>query len=100
MNAFLKTLAPPVEDAGQKATDDLVSFVHNASETSKREIDHLIDELKGLQKKLDDEGNRVRQQIVDYASLNQSAFQLIKIVLDEVPIANYKMLPNREPEGS
>jgi hypothetical protein len=98
MNAFLKTRARPAEDAGQKATDDLVSFVRNASETSTREIDHLIDELKGLQKRLDDEGNRVRQQIVDFASLNQSTLQLAKIVLDEVPTA--KMLPNPEPERS
>ena len=47
---------------------------------STREIDYLIDGLKGLRKKLDDDGRRVQREIVEYASLSQSVIQLTKIV--------------------
>ena len=43
-------------DISEQATDDLSSLVHRVSGESTREIDYLIDGLKGLRKKLDDDG--------------------------------------------
>ena len=64
----------------EQATDDLASLVHRVSGESTREIDYLIDGLKGLRKKLDDDGRRVQREIAEYTSLSQSVIQLTKIV--------------------
>ena len=64
----------------KQATDDLASLVHRVSGESTREIDYLIDGLKGLRKKLDDDGRRVQREIAEYTSLSQSVIQLTKIV--------------------
>jgi hypothetical protein len=67
-------------DISEQATHDLSSFVHRVSDESTREIDYLVDGLKSLRKKLDDDGHRVQREIVEYASLSQSVIQLTKIV--------------------
>jgi hypothetical protein len=81
------------EDISEQATADLSSLVYRISGESTREIDHLIDGLKHLRQKLDDDGRRVQREIVEYASLGQSVIQLTKIVsegmtnVDKVPDA-------------
>jgi len=45
-----------------------------------REIDNLIAELQKLRDRLQSEGARVQQSVVDYASLNQSAMQSAKVI--------------------
>jgi len=67
-------------DVREQATDDLSSLVHRVSGESTREIDYLIDGLKGLRKKLDDDGERVQREIAEYSSLSQSVIQLTKII--------------------
>jgi hypothetical protein len=67
-------------DISEQATNDLSSLVHRVSGESTREIDYLIDGLKGLRRKLDDDGRRVQREIAEYASLTQSVIQLTKIV--------------------
>jgi hypothetical protein len=67
-------------DISEQATDDLSSLVDRASGESTREIDYLIDGLKGLRKKLDDDGQRVQREIAEYSSLSQSVIQLTKII--------------------
>jgi hypothetical protein len=67
-------------DISEQATNDLSSLVHRVSDESTREIDYLVDGLKGLRKKLDEDGRRVQREIADYASLSQSVIQLTKIV--------------------
>ena len=68
------------EDAREQAADDLSSLVDRVSGESTREIDYLIDGLKGLRKKLDDDGQRVQREIAEYSSLSQSVIQLTKII--------------------
>ena len=68
------------EDTSEQATSDLSSLVYRVSSESMREVDHLIDGLKHLRQKLDDDGRRVQREIVEYASLSQSIIQLTKIV--------------------
>ena len=67
-------------DVREQATDDLSSLVDRVSGESTREIDYLIDGLKGLRKKLDDDGERVQREIAEYSSLGQSVIQLTKII--------------------
>jgi hypothetical protein len=67
-------------DISAQATDDLSSLVQRVSGQSTQEIDYLIDGLKSLRKKMDDDGHRVQREIVEYASLSQSVVQLTKIV--------------------
>jgi hypothetical protein len=68
------------EDTSEQAASELSSLVYRVSGESTREIDHLIDGLKHLRQKLDDDGRRVHREIVEYASLSQSVIQLTKIV--------------------
>ena len=68
------------EDISEQATADLSSLVAQVSGELEREIDHLIDGLRYLRQKLDDDGRRVRREIVEYPSLSRSVIQLTKIV--------------------
>jgi hypothetical protein len=68
------------EDISEQATADLSSLVAQVSGESERKIDHLIDGLRYLRQKLDDNGRRVRREIVEYPSLSRSVIQLTKIV--------------------
>jgi len=68
------------EDSGKQAS----ALVRLVSLASTREIDRLMDDLKNLREKLKNEGNRIQTDIVEYASLSESAVQLTKIVSDSV----------------
>jgi hypothetical protein len=69
-----------VGGSDEKATNDLSSLLRRVSVESTREIDRLIDGLKNLRQKLDDDSSRIQSEIVEYACLNDSVIQLIKIV--------------------
>jgi hypothetical protein len=49
------------------------------------EVQNLIEELKTLQRKMEDEGNRVRMRIAEYAQLNGEALELTKAIVDGAP---------------
>ncbi|HXY02952.1 MAG TPA: hypothetical protein VEI49_05200 [Terriglobales bacterium] len=73
-------MAHQPEDTGKQAS----TLVRQVSRVSTREMDRLIDDLKNLRDKLESDGNRIQSDIVEYASLSQSALQLTKIVTDAV----------------
>jgi len=86
------------EDTGKQAS----TIISQVSLASTREIDRLIDDLKTLRDKLEKDGDRIQTDIVEYASLSQSAVQLTKIVTDSVahvkrtsgaPSVNTEVLP-------
>jgi len=60
------------------------ALVREISLDSIREIDRVIDDLKKLRDKLENESNRIQADIAGYSSLNLSAVQLTKIVSDSV----------------
>jgi hypothetical protein len=68
------------ENSGERAS----TLMRRLSLESTREIDRLIDDLKNVRGKLEDDGNRVQSAIVGYASLSQSVIQLTKIVSDSM----------------
>ena len=73
------TLRQP-EDSGEQAS----TLVGTVSLASTREIDRLIDDLKDLRDKLENDGNRIQTDIIEYATLSQSAMQLTKIISDSM----------------
>ena len=71
-------------DNSEQAARELASLVQRISGGSTREVDHLINGLTNLRRKLDDEAMRIRSDIIEFASLSQSVMQLTKIVSDGV----------------
>jgi hypothetical protein len=63
------------DDSSEQSTNNLSTLLRQVSVDSTREIDRLIDDLKNLREKLEDDGNRVQREIVGYVSLNQSVIQ-------------------------
>ena len=60
--------------------DHALNFIGLVALESTREIDRLIDDLRRLCGKLEDEGNRVQHDVADYTSLSQSVVQLTRMV--------------------
>jgi hypothetical protein len=85
------------EDIREQATDDLSSLVDRVSGEWTREIGYLIDGLKGLRKKLDDDGQRVQREIAEYSSLSQSVIQLTKIISEGM--TQVKTVPDAPNSG-
>ena len=70
------------EVASEQATSELSNLLRQVSSQSTGEVDRLIDDLRRLRDKLEEQGNRVQRDIVEYAALSQSVVQLTKIVSD------------------
>jgi|SRR6516165_836342 hypothetical protein len=68
---------------------DLGTLLGLMTERSTREIKNLIDELQGLRKKLETDGDRIQNEIARHSELSQGAMQLTTIISD-----NVKKLPN------
>jgi len=77
------------EDA-QMSAENLGALLREVSKVSMEEIDHLIVELQTLLGKLQTDGDRIERDIMEYATLNEQATQLTKIVFEGV-----KQLPAR-----
>ena len=60
--------------------------------TSVQEIDRLIAELQSLRDMLSVEGARVQREIVQYATLSQSAMQSTKIIAES--LSHWKKVPD------
>lgn len=60
----------------------LASMISQISFQSVQEIDRLIDGLRGVRKKLDDDGDRIQREIGKYVSFSQSIVDLTKIVTE------------------
>ena len=77
-------------------TFELASQISQISFRSVQEIDHLIDGLQGVRKKLDDDGDRIQRQIGEYVTFSQSIVDLAKIVTEAMTAINE--LPTKSPE--
>jgi hypothetical protein len=60
----------------------LGSMISQISFRSVQEIDHLIDGLQGIRRKLDDDSDRIQRDIGKYVSFSQSIVDLTKIVTE------------------
>ncbi len=79
---------PAIDEHTSKAVhrvgEQARALIRQISLTSTREVDWLIGDLNDLRDKLESRGSRIQTDIVEYASLSQSAVELAKIVTDSV----------------
>ena len=68
---------------------NLGTLLGRVTERSTREVETLIDELRGLRKKLEADRVRIQSEIERHSELSQAVMQLTSIISD-----NVKKLPN------
>ena len=69
---------------GETSASDLGTLLRRVAEASTREVEALIDELDGLRKKLESDGDRIQRDVERYAELSQAVMQLAAIISDNV----------------
>jgi conjugal transfer/entry exclusion protein len=69
------------EEISANSVDALLGRV---SESSRCEIENVIDELQTLRNKLQNDRSRIRRDIMEYASLSQQVMQVTAIISDSV----------------
>jgi hypothetical protein len=82
MRDVLRERKARLSDVSSETNNDYSSLVSGISVGSVHEIDHLIDGLQGLREKLNNDGENLHRQIVQYAAFSQSVIELTKIVSD------------------
>ena len=80
MRNLLRSKKSGASNETEVASIEASSLVSQISGQSIREIDHLIEGLEGVRKKLDDEGDRIQHDIGEYGTFSQSIIELTKIV--------------------
>jgi hypothetical protein len=78
--------APPrrPENEGTFIAGNISSLLQRVSASSLQEIDALINDLKTMREKLHEDGMRVHRQIVQYASLSQTAMQSTRAIAESL----------------
>jgi hypothetical protein len=78
--------APPrrPETEGTLIAGNISSLLQRVSASSLQEIDALINELTTMREKLHEDGRRVHRQIVQYASLSQTAMQSTRAIAESL----------------
>ena len=71
---------------GEQARIEVSALVSRISGQSIQEIDHLVEGLQGLRRKLDDEGGRLERDIRSYAAFSQSVVDLANIVSEGMAV--------------
>jgi hypothetical protein len=71
---------PKAADEAEASNIEMASVITRVSGQSVGEIDHLIDGLQGVRRKLVDEGDRLEREVGEYVAFSQSVSQLTKIV--------------------
>ena len=72
----------------QEPAGDYSSLVSQISGQSVHEIDHLIEGLRGVREKLNNDGDRLHREIEHHAAFSQSIIQLTEIISDGVESVN------------
>ena len=86
------TLRRPPENDSEIVASNIGSLLQRVAGTSVQEIDKLIAELQTLREMLQTEGARVQREIVEYATLSQSAMQSTKIIAES--LTHWKKIPD------
>ena len=72
------------ENDGRIVVDYIGSLIQRVAANSVQEIDQLISYLRTLRERLHDEGERVRREIVEFATLSQAAMQSTKLIAESL----------------
>jgi ABC-type transporter Mla subunit MlaD len=78
----------PTEDEGEMVANNISSLLQRVSGSSVQEIDRLIGELQTVRDTLQNEGERVQREIIQYANLSQAAMRSTKIIAES--LTNWK----------
>src|SRR5262249_50934154 len=85
------------ENDGEVVANNISSLLQRVSGSSVQEIDSLIGELQALHDRLQNEGERVQREIIQYANLSQAAMQSTKIIAES--LTNWKAVPGVPSAG-
>jgi hypothetical protein len=85
-------LRRPPENDGEVVAGNISSLLQRVSGSSVQEIDRLIADLQTLRDRLELEGERVRRDIVEYATLSQAAMQSTRIIAES--LTHWKKVPD------
>ncbi len=88
----LTSLRRNPETDSDLVANNISSLLQRVAGTSVQEIDKLIAELQSLREMLSIEGARVQREIVQYATLSQSAMQSTKIIAES--LSHWKKVPD------
>ena len=75
---------------GDLVADNVRGLLIRVSDTSTREIDNLIADLRMLREKMQTDGGRVESDVEQFMALNQSVMQLAKIISDGMTLVKKK----------
>jgi ABC-type transporter Mla subunit MlaD len=79
------------ENDGEVVANNINSLLQRVSGSSVQEIERLIGELQTLRDTLQNEGERVQREIIQYANLSQAAMQSTKTIAES--LTNWKAVP-------
>jgi hypothetical protein len=74
----------PTENEGEMVANNISSLLQRVSGSSVQEIDRLIGELQTARDTLQNEGERVQREIIQYANLSQAAMRSTKIIAESL----------------
>jgi hypothetical protein len=80
------------EHDGEMVAGNISQLLQRVAASSVQEIDRLIADLQILRDRLQQEGERVQREIVEYATLSQAAMQSTKIITES--LSHWKRVPD------
>ena len=80
------------EQDSEMVASNIGNLLQRVAGTSVKEIDKLVAELQTLREMLQNEGARVQREIVEYASLSQTAMQSTRIIAES--LTSWKTIPD------
>jgi hypothetical protein len=86
-------------DPDEFGAGNLNSLIQRVSGTSVMEIDKLITELQMLRDHLQNEGQRVQQEIAEYAHMSQAAAMSTKSIVESLAQWKHTVESNRGARG-
>jgi hypothetical protein len=84
MRNLLIEKKPKVVHEAEGPNIEMAFLISRVSGQSVGEIDHLIDGLQEVRRKLVDEGDRLEREVGEYVAFSQSVSQLTKIVSERM----------------
>jgi hypothetical protein len=69
---------------GQAVANNLAELLNRAALSSVQEIDHVMSHLQLLREKVSGDAARVQRDLVEYATLAQSALQTTKVISESL----------------
>jgi hypothetical protein len=80
----IRAFAQQHDTDGQAVANGLASLLSQTAQISTDEIDRVLDELQQLREKVQSDGERVRHQLAEYATLAQSTLQTTRVIADSL----------------